>query len=141
MRLTLELASRIAHAALAAGAAENVTALSVVVTDAGGHLRVALRADGVGIFGVDVAHAKAATALGFNRATLQLAKVFGTNPSAVAALTAATGGRFLPIGGGVLIHDTEGNVLGAAAVAGSAPENDERFIIAGVLAAGLLVPS
>ena len=141
MKLTLKIATQIAQAALAAGAAENVTALSVVVTDAGGHLRVAMRADGVGTFGIDVAHAKASTALGFNRASMQLAKAFAANPSSVAALTAATGGRFLPIGGGVLIHDSDGNLLGAAAVAGSAPENDEKFVIAGVQAAGLIVPN
>jgi uncharacterized protein GlcG (DUF336 family) len=140
MTLTLSIATQIAQAALAAGAADNVTALSVVVTDAGGHLRVAMRADGVGTFGIDVAHAKAATALGFNRASMQMAKAFGANPGAVAALTAATGGRFLPIGGGVLIHDHSGNLLGAAAVAGSAPENDEKFIVAGIQSAGLVVP-
>ncbi len=140
MTLPLATALAIAQAALDAGRAENVHALTVVVTDTGGHLRVALRADGVGTFGVDIAHAKAMTALGFGRSSMQIAKGLGTNPAVVAGLTAATGGRFLPIGGGVLIRDATGTLLGAAAAAGSAPENDEKFIVSGVRAAGLVVP-
>ncbi len=140
MTLSLEVALQIARAALDAGRAENVHALTVVVTDAGGHLRVALRADGVGTFGVDIAHAKAMTALGLGRSSMLVAKSLGANASVVAGLTAATGGRFLPIGGGVLIRDASGALLGAAAAAGSAPENDEKFIASGVRAAGLVVP-
>ena len=140
MTLTLEVATKIAQATLAAGRQENVTALSVVVTDPGGHIRVAMRSDGVGIFGIDIAKAKAVTALGFNRSSLQIAKGLGTNPVAVTGLVGATDGRFLPIGGGVLIHDQAGNLVGAGAAAGSLPENDEKFITAGIAAAGLKVP-
>jgi uncharacterized protein GlcG (DUF336 family) len=140
MSLTLAQATQIADAALAAGRAENANALSVVVTDTGGHIRVALRADDVGTFGIDIAHAKASTALGLARSSMQVARIFGANPAAVAGLAAATGGRFLPIGGGVLIRDAAGRLLGAAAVAGSTPENDEKFIVSAIRAAGLVVP-
>lgn len=55
MTLTLETATKIALAALDVGRKENVIALSVVITDPGGHIRVAMRGDGVGIFGIDIA--------------------------------------------------------------------------------------
>lgn len=134
--ITLETATRIAQTAYAEGAARNVLNMSVVITDAGGHVRLAMRADGQGIFGVDIAKGKAITALGFGRATSKMANF---EAAAVAGLSGATGGRFLPIGGGVLVHDAAGQLLGAAAVAGGAPAVDEEIIIAAVEAAGLQV--
>jgi uncharacterized protein GlcG (DUF336 family) len=129
-----------AQSALEAARRDNIHALSVVVTDPGGVLRVAMRADKAGLFGIDIATAKATTALGFNTSSLKLSKTIGGNPAATAALTAATHGRFLPIGGGVLIHDMTGAIIGAAAAAGSAPEDDERLIIEGIVTAGLATP-
>jgi uncharacterized protein GlcG (DUF336 family) len=134
--LTLDAATAIAKAAFDVGRAAGVTAMTVVVTDAGGHIRLALRADGVGTFGVRIALGKCRSALGFGRSTLALGKAF-TDPVKVAALTAVTDGEFLPIGGGVRIKSADGAVIGAAAAAGSSPENDDAFILAGLKAAGL----
>ena len=134
--ISLEMATKIAQTAYAEGAARNVVNMSVVITDAGGHVRLAMRADGQGIFGVDIAKAKAVTALGFGRNTSLMGNF---EAAAVAGLSGATGGRFLPIGGGVLVRDTAGTLLGAAAVAGGAPAVDEEIIIAAVEAAGLNV--
>jgi uncharacterized protein GlcG (DUF336 family) len=140
MTLTLATATKIALAALDAAAQDNVTKVSVVVTDPGGAIRVAMRGDNVGPFVIEAAIGKAKTAIGFNGRSSVMAKVFGANPAGTAGLVGVTGGQFLPIGGGVLIHDETGVLLGAAAVAGSSPENDERFAIVGVTAAGLVVP-
>jgi uncharacterized protein GlcG (DUF336 family) len=140
MTLKLDQANAIALAALAAGKPEQAYALSVVVTDPGGCLRCAMRADGVGNFGIDVALAKAVTALGFGMSSAQIGTMLGANQAAVAGIIGATGGRFLPLGGGVLIKDTSGLLLGAVAVAGSTPENDEKFATEGVRAVGLVVP-
>jgi uncharacterized protein GlcG (DUF336 family) len=133
--LNLDAAAKIAQGAFAAGAAVGVTTISVVVTDPGGHIRLAMRGDGVGNFGVSVAHGKCKTALGFANSSMALSKGF-TDAGKVAALAAATGGDFLPIGGGVRVKTADGKVIGAAAVAGSSPENDESFILAGLRAAG-----
>jgi uncharacterized protein GlcG (DUF336 family) len=133
--LTLDAATQIAQATFAEAAAVGVTAVTVVVTDPGGHIRLAMRADGVGNFGVQVAHGKCKTALGFARSSMALSKVFA-DAARVAALTAVTGGDFLPIGGGVRVKTADGQVIGAAAAAGSSPENDELFILAGLRAAG-----
>ncbi len=140
MTLTLDQANTIALAALAAGKREQVYALSVVVTDPGGALRCAMRADEVGNFGIDIALAKAVTALGFGMSSAQIGTLLGSNPAAVAGIIGATGGRFLPIGGGVLIKDPSGMLLGAVGVAGSSPDNDARFATEAVRAAGLVVP-
>lgn len=89
---------------------------------------------------MSIAHAKCETALGFGRSSLASSQVF-TDPARVAALTAVTGGRFLPLGGGVLVADAAGELLGAAAAAGGLPEADHELIVAAVSAAGLEVPA
>ena len=135
--LTLATARSIADTAFAEGEKRGVTVMSVVVTDAGGHVRLAMRSDSQGIFGVDTALGKARTSLGFNRTSLHLSKIF-TDPCAVAAITAATGGAFVPLGGGVVVQDG-GVTIGAAAVSGGLPDVDEAIIVAAVEAAGLTI--
>jgi glc operon protein GlcG len=136
--ITLDLANRIAVAAFAEGKMRGLANMSVVVTDASGAIRLAMRGDGVGTFGVDIAKGKAATALGFNVSSLKLGEWFGQNGAATAGLSAVTGGQFLPLGGGVVVRDEARAVIGAAAVAGGAPETDHAVIVAAVVSAGLV---
>lgn len=133
----LATASAIAATAFAEGEKRGVTVMSVVVTDAGGHVRLAMRSDSQGIFGFDTALGKARTSLGFNRTSLHLSKIF-TDPCAVAAITAATDGAFVPLGGGVVVQQ-DGVTVGAAAVSGGLPDVDEEIIVTAVEAAGLTV--
>jgi glc operon protein GlcG len=134
--LSLDAARQIADAAFAEGHAAGVDAMTVVVTDPGGHIRLAMSGDGVGTFGVRIALGKCRSALGFCRSTMTLSQQFD-DPLKVAALTAVTDGDFLPIGGGVRIKASDGAVIGAAAAAGSSPQNDEAFILAGLRSADL----
>jgi len=135
--ISLQVATQIALSAFEEGKKRNVVNMSVVVTDPGGHVRVAMRADGQGIFGIETATGKAITALGFNRPSLQLAKSFG--PEATAAISGATGGRFVPLGGAVIVRDGTDNIVGAAAVSGGAPAVDEEIIAAACETAGFVV--
>jgi uncharacterized protein GlcG (DUF336 family) len=139
--ITLEIARKIADAAMAEALKRNVTKAAVVVTDMGGDIRIAMRSDAAGAFGVVTARGKAQAALGFNLSSLKLAEIFGTSASATAAINAATGGRFVPLGGGVLVVNSEGHIIGAAALSGGLPAVDDEIITAAVRAAGLAVPS
>ena len=132
--LSLADARKIADAALEEASRRNVVKCSVVITDAGGHVRLAYRADGQGIFGVQTATAKATTALGFNRATLALTPFF--SDQATAAISGATDGRFAPLGGGVVVTNLAGDILGAAAISGGLPEVDHEIIVAAVASQG-----
>jgi uncharacterized protein GlcG (DUF336 family) len=134
--IPLDTAVRIAERAFAEGKARGIVNMSVVVTDAGGHVRLAMRADGQGIFGVETAQAKCTAALGFNRRSLKLSTVFA-NPAAVAGLQGAVKGKFLPLGGAVVVADPSGDIIGAAGVSGGLPEADEEIIVIAVEAAGL----
>ncbi|WP_425229950.1 GlcG/HbpS family heme-binding protein [Sphingomonas sp.] len=137
MTLSLAAATTIAHAAFAEGGQRGVTVMSVVVTDPGGHIRLAMRSDAQGIFGVDTALGKARTALGFNRTSLHLSKIFA-DPCAVAAITAATGGAFVPLGGGCVVQQ-DGVTVGAVGVSGGLPDVDEAIVVTAAGAAGLTI--
>ena len=135
MTLTLEIATEIARVAFAEGTERGVHVMSVVVTDPGGHIRLAMRNDAQGNFGIDSALGKARTALGFNRSSLHLSKVF-VDPCGVAALSGATHGAFVPLGGGIVVQK-DGVTVGAAAVSGGLPDVDDTIIRLAVEAVGL----
>jgi len=137
--LPLVQAMAIVDAALAAAPTHKLAKLSVVVTDAGGAIRAGASSDNQTAFGFDIAHNKARTAIGFRSSSLALADFFAKNPSSSIGVTGVTGGYFLPLGGGVLILNAEGQIVGAAAVSGGAPATDHAVISAAVLEAGLKV--
>lgn len=136
-QLTLEAASTIVDAALAAGRASDQLPLTVAVLDAGGHLVAFKRETGSGILRPDVAIGKAWGALGMGMSSRLLRDRLADRPAFVNALSAASGGRLIPVPGGVLIRDAEDNVIGAVGISGDASDKDEYCAIAGVRAAGL----
>ena len=52
----------------------------------------------------------------------------------------ALNGAVVPVAGGVIVLDAEGNRIGAVGASGDTSDNDEIAVIAGIVAAGL-VPS
>lgn len=135
--LTLDLASRIVDAALAAARKQTLKPLAVVVLDGGGHDIVLKREDGCGILRVDIARGKAWGALGMGLGSRDLARKAEQNPRFFAALAAASGGRVIPNPGGVLVRDAAGDVIGAVGISGDQSDRDEACAIAGIEAAGL----
>jgi uncharacterized protein GlcG (DUF336 family) len=135
---SLELGLAIATAAQRHAREKNLPGITIVVLDMDGAIRVALREDPQGTFGIDVALAKARTALGFLSSSLAISKMF-SDPIPVTGLTAATDGKFLPIAGGVVVNDATGRRIGAAAVAGGPPQIDHDIVCAAVESAGLTV--
>ena len=134
--LTLDVASRIVDAALAAAHAQSLQPLAVVVLDAGGHDVVLKREDGCGILRVDIARGKAWGALGMGLGSRDLGRRAEQNPRFFAALAATSGGRVIPNPGGVLIRDDDGRVVGAVGISGDTSDRDEACAVTGVQAAG-----
>jgi uncharacterized protein GlcG (DUF336 family) len=58
-------------------------------------------------------------------------------PAFQAALAAASGGKFIPVPGGVLIRNADGDVIGAVGISGDTSDKDEYAAITAVQAAGL----
>ncbi len=137
-KLTLEQASIIVDATLAKGKELGLNALTVAVLDDGGHLKAFKREDGPGAaMRPHVAYGKAYGAVGMGRSTRMLAGMAEERPHFAAALVGVSEGRFVPVPGGVLIKDGDGEIIGSVGVSGDTSDNDEAAAVAGIEAAGL----
>ncbi len=135
--MSLAVADKIIDAALAAGTAEGMLPLTVVVLDAGGHTVALKRQDGSGILRVDIATGKAWGALGMGIPSRTIRDRLGQRPAFQGALVGASDGRFVPVPGGVLVLDSDAQVIGAVGISGDTSEKDEYCAIQGIKAAGL----
>jgi uncharacterized protein GlcG (DUF336 family) len=54
----------------------------------------------------------------------------------VAGISDVSGGRIVPVAGGVLIRDAGGEIIGAVGISGDTSDNDEACAIAGIEKAG-----
>lgn len=135
--MTLAQAETIADAALAKGKAMGFLPLTVCVLDAGGQMKVLKREDGCSLARQDVAHGKAYGAMAMGFGTRELARRATGAPGFTNALSDLTGGRAVPVPGGVLVRDANHVLLGAVGISGDTSPNDEICCIAGVEAAGL----
>ena len=136
--ITLDQANRLIEAALAHGAEIGCDPLTVAVLDPGGHLVALARQDGSGIARPDIATSKAWIALGMGFDTSELARRAEANPVFVAALTGVTGGRAVPVPGGLLIGDEDGRLRGAVGISGDTSDRDEECAQRGIAAVGLV---
>jgi uncharacterized protein GlcG (DUF336 family) len=133
--LRLEEAQKIAAAVRAKGAELALEPLTVAVLDRGGHLRLLEREDGSSLLRPDIATAKAWGALGMGLPTSELARRNELMPAFFTALASVSGGRVIPVPGGVLVH-RDGALVGAVGVSGSTSDHDETCAVAGIEAAG-----
>ncbi len=135
--LTLQHAKTIADTALSHGRQLNLAPLVVAVLDAGGHLVTFQREDGSGLLRFDIAYGKAWGSLGMGFGSREYLARAQANPTFIAAIAAASGGRVVPVPGGVLIRSSDGALLGAVGISGDVSDQDEACCIAGIEAAGL----
>jgi len=134
-KLSLDEAAKIIDAAFAHGGEIGCRPLSVAVLDAGGHLLAFMRQDESGILRPEIATGKAYGALGFGLGSRELTE---KNPLFLAAVASASGGRMVPVPGGVLVRrQPGGDIIGAVGISGDNSGNDEACAIAGIEAAGL----
>jgi uncharacterized protein GlcG (DUF336 family) len=137
-KLTLALASTIVDKALEKGRERRFKPLTVAVLDPGGHLVALKRDDGSGILRAEIAIGKAWGPLGMGFGGREFARRATAQPSFIAALIGASGGRIVPAAGGVLIRSAAGEILGAVGISGDNSENDELCAIHGIESAGLV---
>jgi uncharacterized protein GlcG (DUF336 family) len=134
--ISLEEAHTIADGVLRWGRSKQTGALTVAVLDAGGHPRVLLRDDGSEFLRNDIAIGKAWGALGMGLASRILAEKGVQAPLFISALSAMSGGKVVPVPGGVLIR-RDGVVAGAVGVSGDNSDTDEQAAVMAIEKAGL----
>ena len=135
--LTLAQASVIVDQALARGRELKLAPLTVVVLDAGGHLKAAKREDNSSLLRENIATGKAWGVLGMGFGGRELARRAAKAPGFFGALSDMSGGRMVPVPGGVLIRGADGVVVGSVGISGDTSEKDEDCAVHGIKAAGL----
>jgi uncharacterized protein GlcG (DUF336 family) len=135
--LPLEQATAIVDEALRLGRQEAMHPLTVVVLDAGGRVVAAKSEDGSGLLRFGIATGKAWGALGMGISSRLIRDRLKERPAFQNALAAASGGKLIPVPGGVLINDTDGYTIGAVGISGDTSEKDEYCAVGGIKSAGL----
>jgi uncharacterized protein GlcG (DUF336 family) len=136
--LSLAQASAIVDEALVEGRRRQLSALCVVVLDAGGHAIALKREDRASHGRPLVATAKAAGCLSMGFGGREIARRAQSAPAFFDALSGLLPQGLLPVPGGVLIRDAAGALLGAVGISGDTSDNDELCALAGIAAAGLV---
>ncbi len=119
--ISLAQANRIIAAAVRFVKDSDLPAMYILVVDACGDEKASRRMDGNGPASVALVPAKARTAIAFRQPTLSFAQGV-TDPGRIASFTAA---GFSLLGGGRPIEE-DGMVIGAIAVGGGSPEQDDE---------------
>ena len=85
----------------------------------------------------EMAYGKAYASLSLGRASKLVRIRAEEKPVFMDYLTKASNDKIFPEGGGQLIRDSEGNIIGAVGVTGESEELDDELAIHGIRAAGL----
>jgi uncharacterized protein GlcG (DUF336 family) len=135
--VTLEQSEVIIDAILVRGRELRCRPLSIAVTDPGAHVKAFKKEDGSAMMRFEMAMGKAYAALALGRSSSLVRMRTEERPLFMNYLLNASGGKIFPEGGGRLIRDAHGEVIGAVGVTGDTQERDEELAAHGIRAAGL----
>ena len=135
--ITLQQSERIVDAVLARARELDCRPMAVAVTDVGAHVIAFKREDASAMLRFEMAMGKAYAALALGRSSSLVRVRAEERPLFMSYLMGASDGRIFAEGGGMLIRDDQGEVIGAVGVTGDTQERDEELAAHGIRAAGL----
>ena len=135
--VSLEQSERIIDAVLARGRELQCRPLSVVVLELGARVKAFKKEDGSAMMRFEMAVGKAFAALALGRSSSLVRMRTEERPLFMSYLMSASEGQIFAEGGGMLIRDGQGEVIGAVGVTGDTQERDEELAAHGIRAAGL----
>lgn len=130
--LNLKRANSLIKKCFSFAADKNFKPLSVAILDAGGHLLAFQKQDGASMLRFEIAFGKAYGALAVGFGSRWLEKASMERPHFIAGLTAVSGGKVVPVPGGVLIRNRSNDLIGAIGITGDTSDNDEAAAIAAI---------
>lgn len=128
MNVTLEQAEKIIAAAKKK-AAEIDTKMNICVVDGGANQVAFARMDGAWLGSADIALKKAKTARFFDMPTGEIGKL--SQPGESLYSIEHSNGGLISFPGGVLLKNSDGDIIGAVGVSGSTVDNDHTVATAG----------
>lgn len=135
--ITLAEAERIIDAILQRARELSCRPMSAVVVEPGGPVKAFKKEDGSSMLRFEMAFGKAYAALALGRHSSLVRQRAEERPLFMDYLLRASDGKIFPEGGGMLIRNTAGEVIGAVGVTGDVQERDEELAAHGIRAAGL----
>ena len=138
MDLTLAQSKQIIESTLAAQAKNGFKPMAVVVLGAAGTIKASESQDGTSLLRPKVAHGKAFGAISIGIGSRALFERAKNEPFFIQAVNSLCDGALVPVPGGVLVRNSDGELIGAVGVTGDTSDNDELCAVAGIEAAGLI---
>ena len=135
--ITLTQPNRIIEAIFSRGRELSCRPLSAVVVEPGAKVKAFQKEDGSSMMRFEMAYGKAYAALALGRSSTLVRVRAEERPMFMQYLIRASGDQLFPEGGGILIRDKDGEVIGAVGVTGDTQERDEELAVHGIHAAGL----
>ena len=136
--LSLDQANTIIAATFAAAKKHKCRPMSAIVLDAGGRVKAFHKQDGSSLLRFEIAYGKAFAALSLNRSSRQVLQKAKEKPAFMQSLTELSDGPLFLEGGGQLVRDATGEIVGALGVTGDVNEVDDLCALDGIRAAGFL---
>ena len=140
-RLSLEEANTIIEATFAAAKKRKCRPMSAIVLDAGGRVKAFQKQDGASMLRFEICYGKACGALALGRPSKLVLQKARKKPLFMQSLESLADYPLFLEGGGQLIRDKTGELLGAVGITGDANELDDLCAIAGIHAAKLCADS
>lgn len=134
--LTLDKANAIITTAFTKATELKLKPLAVSVLDTGGHLKAFQKQDGASILRFEIASGKAFGALAVGTGSRWLNNQAKERPHFLEGLSNVSGGKIVPVPGGVLIKNGTNEIIGAVGISGDTSDNDEIAAVAGIESAG-----
>jgi uncharacterized protein GlcG (DUF336 family) len=139
--LSLEQANTIIGATFAAAKKRKCRPMSAIVLDAGGRVKAFQKQDGASMLRFEICYGKAYGALALGRPSKLVLQKAQDKPLFMQSLERLADYPLFLEGGGQLIRDKTGELVGAVGVTGDANELDDLCAIAGIHAAKLRADS
>jgi uncharacterized protein GlcG (DUF336 family) len=135
--INLEQSNRIIGAIFTRGRELSCRPLSVVIVEPGAKVKAFQKEDGSAMMRFEMAFGKAYAALALGRSSSLVRVRTEERPVFMQYLIRASDDQIFPEGGGMLIRDSNGEVIGAVGVTGDTQERDEELAAYGIRAVGL----
>ena len=134
--IKLDEALTIINETFAEAARRNAYPLTAVLLDADGRVKAVLKQDGASLLRFEVSYGKAYAALALGRQSRLVLQKAKDKPLFMQSFNELADGPMFLEGGGQLIRDAAGEVVGAIGVTGDSNEVDDLCAIAGIRSAG-----
>jgi uncharacterized protein GlcG (DUF336 family) len=135
--INLEQSNRIIGAIFTRGRELSCRPLSVVIVEPGAKVKAFQKEDGSAMMRFEMAFGKAYAALALGRSSSLVRVRTEERPVFMQYLIRVSDDQIFPEGGGMLIRDSNGEVIGAVGVTGDTQERDEELAAYGIRSVGL----